>query len=170
LQEDGRRAGVDVKEIRLGESVIPPELLLARQRQQLAEQLKAAFVQEQAAQNQRQQVEAARATADQQGDLVKAQIGVQTAILGRQKREAEGAGEKLYLEQIAAGQAAQTAVLGQDRVFMFNIADKIVALLTAHPDIIANQKWPQFVGGDSLENAAAMLSGALGPRIIPPQR
>jgi len=50
VQEDGRRAGVDVKEIRLGESVIPPELLLARQRQQLAEQLKAAFVQEQAAQ------------------------------------------------------------------------------------------------------------------------
>ena len=37
VQDDGRRAGVDVKEIRLGESVIPPELLLARRRQQLAE-------------------------------------------------------------------------------------------------------------------------------------
>jgi hypothetical protein len=35
-QVDGRRAGVDIKEIRLGESAIPPELLLARQREQLA--------------------------------------------------------------------------------------------------------------------------------------
>jgi hypothetical protein len=159
VQEDGRRAGVDVKEIRLGESVIPPELLLARQRQQLAEQLKAAFVQEQAAQVQRQQVEAARATADQQSDLVKAQISVQTANLGRQRREAEGAGERLYLEQVAAGQQAQTAVLGQDKVFMFNMADKIATVLAANPEILANQRWPLFIGGNSLENAAAILTG-----------
>lgn len=33
VQVDGRRAGVDIKEIRLGESAIPPELLLARQRE-----------------------------------------------------------------------------------------------------------------------------------------
>jgi hypothetical protein len=162
VQEDGRRAGVDVKEIRLGESVIPPELLLARQRQQLAEQLKAAFIQEQAAQGQRQLVEAARATADQQGGLVAAQIGVQTANLGKQKREAEGAGERLYLEQIAAGQKAQTEVLGQEKVFMFNMADKIVTLLTAHPEIIAGQKWPLFIGGSSLENAAGLLTGTQG--------
>ncbi len=160
VQEDGRRAGVDVKEIRLGESVIPPELLLARQRQQLAEQLKAAFVQEQAAQIQRQQVEAARETANQQGDLVKAQIGVQTANLGRQKREAEGAGERLYLEQIASGQKAQTDVLGQEKVFLFNMTDKIVTLLAAHPEILAGQKWPLFIGGNPLENAAALLTGA----------
>ena len=53
-QADGRRAGVDIKEIRLGESAIPPELLLARQREQLAGQLRAAYIQEQIAQEQRQ--------------------------------------------------------------------------------------------------------------------
>ena len=71
---DGRRAGVDIKEIRLGESTIPPELLLARQREQLAGQLRAAYVQEQIAQEQRQKTEQARATADQQRDLVTARL------------------------------------------------------------------------------------------------
>ncbi len=160
VQEDGQRAGVSVKEVRLGESVIPPELLLARQRQQLADQLRQAFVQEQNAQLQRQQVEAARATADQQASLVTSQIDLQKANLKQQQRLAEGQGEKQYLEQIAAGQKAQTAVLGEDRVFMFNMADKIVSLLTAHPDILANQKWPLIVGGTGgLDTAAALISG-----------
>ena len=111
MQIDGRRAGVDVKEIRLGEFVIPPELLLARQREQLAGQLKLAFIQEQTAQEQRQKTEQARATANQQSDLVTAQIGVQTATLLQDKRAAEGRAEKLYLEEQAAGQTAQANVL-----------------------------------------------------------
>jgi len=168
---DGARAGVDIKEIRLGESVIPPELLLARQRQQLADQLRAAFVQEQQAQTQRQEVEKARATADQQGALVTAQIGVQTARLGLEKREAEGTGERKYLEQIALGQQAQTNVLGADKVFLGNTISLVVKLLTDHPEI-ANQKWPLFIGGSSIENVAGMLSqsGLLPqpPRQTPP--
>jgi len=157
VASDGARAGVDVKEIRLGESVIPPELLLARQRQQLADQLRMAFVQEQQAQTQRQEVEKARATADQQGALVTAQIGVQTAQLGQQKREAEGNGERKYLEQIALGQQAQTNVLGAEKVFLGNMVTLVAKLLTDHPEI-ANQKWPLFIGGSSIENVAGMLS------------
>ena len=157
VADDGSKAGVDIKEIRLGESVIPPELLLARQRQQLADQLRAAFVQEKASQTQRQEVERARATADQQASLVTAQIGVQTAQLGQQRRAAEGEGERVYLEQIALGQQAQTNVLGAERVFMGNMIAQIVDMLTKHPEI-ANQKWPLFVGGNSLENVAGMLS------------
>ena len=74
----------------------PPELLLARQREQLAGQLKLAFIQEQTAQEQRQKTEQARATANQQSDLVTAQIGVQTATLLQDKRAAEGRAEKLF--------------------------------------------------------------------------
>jgi hypothetical protein len=85
-QVDGRRAGVDIKEIRLGESAIPPELLLARQREQLAGQLRAAYIQEQSAQEQRQKTEQARATADQQRDIVTAQTAVKTALLAQDRR------------------------------------------------------------------------------------
>jgi len=157
VADDGSKAGIDIKEIRLGESVIPPELLLARQRQQLADQLRAAFVQEKASQTQRQEVEKARATADQQASLVTAQIGVQTAQLGQQRRQAEGEGERAYLEQIALGQQAQTNVLGAEKVFLGNMITQIVDLLTKHPDI-ANQRWPLFIGGNSLENVAGMLT------------
>ena len=115
-QIDGRRAGVDIKEIRLGESAIPPELLLARQREQLAGQLRAAYVQEQIAQEQRQKTEQARSTADQQRDLVTAQISVQTARLAQDRRQAEGHAERLFLEEQAAGQTAQVNVLGKDNV------------------------------------------------------
>ena len=55
---------------------IPPELLVARQRQQLADQLKSTYQRERVAQEQRIAVEKSRSTADQQGELVRAQIAV----------------------------------------------------------------------------------------------
>lgn len=160
VQLDGRRAGVDVKEIRLGDSAIPPELLLARQRQQLAGQLREAFQQETIAQQERQKVAEARANADQQASLVRAQIGVKTADLGRQQRESEGKGESAYLQQIALGQQAQTNILGADKVFMFNIVDKVLAALVQHPEILGSIKLPQyfFMGGDPSTQSAGMLA------------
>jgi hypothetical protein len=136
-QEDGRRAGVDVKEIRLGETAIPPDLLLAHQREQLAGQLKATYIQEQIAQEQRQKTEQARATADQQRDIVSAQTAVQTARLAQEKREAEGHGERLFLEEQAAGQAAQANVLGRDSVFRLQQIKLVLDLLGQHPEL-----WP----------------------------
>ncbi|MBV8428850.1 MAG: hypothetical protein JOZ88_16550, partial [Hyphomicrobiales bacterium] len=143
MQLDGRRAGVDVKEIRLGESVIPPELLLARQREQLAGQLKLAFIQEQTAQEQRQKTEQARATANQQSDLVTAQIGVQTAKLFQDKRAAEGHAERLFLEEQAAGQTAQANVLGKDSVLRLQEIKLVIDLLATHPDILQNLNLPR---------------------------
>ena len=159
-QEDGRRAGVDVKEIRLGESAIPPELLLARRREQLAGQLKAAYIQEQYSQEQRQKTEQARATADQQRDIVTAQVAVQTAKLAQDKREAEGHGERLFLEEQAAGQTAQANVLGKESVLKLQEVKLVLDLLGQHPELVANLKLPQvFVSGGQggLEGAAAVL-------------
>ena len=162
-REDGRRAGVDIKEIRLGESAIPPELLLARQREQLATQLKAAFIQEQAAQTQRQQTEQARATAEQQKELVKAQIAVQTAKLLQERRQAEGHGERLFLEEQAAGQTAQANVLGKDNVLKLQMFEKTLELLAAHPELVSNLTLPKFYvsGAGGLEGAAAIYGGLM---------
>jgi hypothetical protein len=161
---DGRRAGVDIKEIRLGESAIPPELLLARQREQLAGQLRAAYVQEQVAQEQRQKTEQARATADQQRDLVTAEIAVQTARLMQDRRQAEGHAERLFLEEQAAGQTAQAEVLGKDSVLKLQELKLALELLAAHPELISNLKLPQtFVAGGGLEGAAAVVGSFLKP-------
>ena len=70
-----------------GEPAIPPEILIARLRQQLADQLGQAYRRETEAQKQRIETEQARATANEQPRLVEAQIAVQVA----NQREAERA-------------------------------------------------------------------------------
>ncbi len=165
-QVDGRRAGVDIREIRLGESAIPPELLLARQREQLAGQLRAAYIQEQSAQEQRQKTEQARATADQQRDVVTAQISVQTAKLAQDRRQAEGHAERLFLEEQAAGQTAQAEVLGKDNVLKLQELKLVLDLLALHPELVANLKLPQVYvgnGSDGLDGPAAILGSFLKP-------
>ena len=69
--------------MRLGEPAIPPELLVAVRREQLATQLAKAFIQEQAAQEKRVDSEKAKATADQQGNAVS--IGNRRAALGAER-------------------------------------------------------------------------------------
>ena len=165
-QIDGRRAGVGIKEIRLGESAIPPELLLARQREQLAGQLRAAYIQEQTAQEQRQKTEQARATADQQRDIVTAETAVKVAQLAQDRRQAEGHAERLYLEEQAAGQTAQAEVLGKDSVLKLQQLKLMLDLLGAHPELVANLKLPQvYVGGagGALDGPAAILGSFLRP-------
>jgi hypothetical protein len=165
-QVDGRRAGVDIKEIRLGESAIPPELLLARQREQLAGQLRAAYIQEQTAQEQRQKTEQARATADQQRDIVTAETAVKVAQLAQDRRQAEGHAERLYLEEQAAGQTAQAEVLGKDSVLKLQQLKLMLDLLAAHPELVANLRLPQvYVGGagGALDGPAAILGSFLRP-------
>ena len=50
IKIEGRKAGVEIKEIRLGEPSIPPELLLSRLRVQFADQLSQAYERETQAQ------------------------------------------------------------------------------------------------------------------------
>ena len=70
LEPEGEKVGITIKEIRLGEPYIPPELLVAAQRENLANQLRQTYAKEQEAQKQRISVERERATADQQTTLV----------------------------------------------------------------------------------------------------
>ena len=112
IRPEADKSCVTIREVRLGEPAIPPELLVAVRREQLATQLSLAFIQEKMAQDQRITSEKAKKTADQQGTLVTAEIGVQASLQNAEAAKNEGQGERDKLEAIAAGQKAQMEVLG----------------------------------------------------------
>ncbi len=180
---EGLKAGVDIKEIRLGEAVIPPELLLAARRKRLAEELQLAFEEEKAAQTARISTEQAKATADQQDELVKAQIELQKSEQSMKARRNEGQGERDKLALIAEGQRNQVEVLGQDRVVDLRkfelLTERALGFLENHPDVLstalanAHKLVPERVvtlgegSASGLSGAAAIfgeLFGSPGPR------
>jgi L-amino acid N-acyltransferase YncA len=77
---------------------------VAVRREQLATQLAKAFTQEQSAQAQRVMLEKAKATADQQGEFVRAEIEVQRSVQLAQAARNSGLGERDKLEAIAEDQ------------------------------------------------------------------
>ena len=165
IKQEARKAGVEIKEIRLGEPAIPPEILIARLRQQLADQLAEAYKRETEAQKTRIETEQARATANEQPRLVEAQIAVQVANQREAERAALGRAERQFLEEIAKGQLAQANVLGQDRVAMLQALEKVLASLERQPSLVElmGKLVPNtIVTGSGLEGAAAILGDALG--------
>jgi hypothetical protein len=167
IRPEGLRAGIVIKEVKFGDVALPPELLVSRLRQQLADQLQLTYQQEQKAQTQRIETEKARATAEQQHQLVEAVIGVQVAEQNKNSAKLRGEGQKLELEEIAQGQRAQADVLGQDRVLTINILQQLLRAVEEKPEIVAliGKLVPQTVvstggQGTGLDSAAAIL-GAL---------
>ncbi|HSG94762.1 MAG TPA: SPFH domain-containing protein [Afifellaceae bacterium] len=166
VKTEGRKAGVDIREIRLGEPAIPPELLVSRLRQQLADQLSKAYARETAAQEQRIETEQARATANEQPRLVQAQIAVKVANQREEERAALGRAERQYLEELARGQLAQAEVLGKDRVALLQALEKLLVSLERKPELVAlvGKLVPNtVVGGSSgLAGAAAIFGQNFG--------
>ena len=181
IQIEGLKAGVEIKEIRLGFPAVPPELLVARRREQLAQQLKLAFMQEKQAQNERIKTEQAKATAEKQPALVEAEIEVRRSKEFAKARKNEGQGEKDKLELIAKGQARQVSVLGQEKVVelrKYEITLKqLMDFLNAHPEVLttaisnAHKFVPDRVftlggegGGNGLAGALGVLGDFMGPQ------
>lgn len=168
IKREGRKAGVEIQEIRLGEPAIPPELLVSRLREQLAEQLMRAYERETTAQSKRIETEQARSTANEQPRLVESQIAVQVATQREKERATLGRAERQFLEELARGQQAQAQVLGQDRVAVLQALEKVLATLEKKPELatLVGRLVPQIVvgsgGGDGLAGAAAILSGVIG--------
>ncbi len=165
IKVEGLKAGVDIKEIRLGEPAIPPELLVSRLRVQLADQLSRAYERETAAQSKRIETEQARATANEQPRLVQAQIAVQVANQREEERAALGRAERQYLEELARGQMAQANVLGQDRVAILQGLEKVLNSLERRPELvqIVGKLVPNTVVGSDgvgLAGAAAIFGSA----------
>jgi hypothetical protein len=167
IRPEGLRAGIVIKEVKFGDPALPPELLVSRLRQQLADQLQVTYQQEQKAQTQRIETEKARATAEQQHQLVEALIGVQVAEQNKNAAKLRGEGQKLELEEVAQGQRAQADVLGQDRVLTITLVQQLLKAVQEKPEIVSlvGRLVPQTVvstggQGTGVDSAAAIL-GAL---------
>lgn len=164
------KAGVTLKEIRMGDPIIPPELLVARQREQLASQLEATYRQEKQSQETRIETEKARAQADEQARLVKADINVQVAERTKEQLHLEGQGEKLRLQEIAEGQKAQANVLGEENAMQLAMTKLVVEAALENPAIV---KFPMVYSqgnGGSLDSAAAILGISNLNRLANPQQ
>jgi hypothetical protein len=179
FRPEGLKSCVTIREVRLGEPAIPPELLVAVRREQLATQLAKAFIQEKQAQEKRVDSEKAKATADQQPTLVAAEIEVQRSSQLKQAQLNTGVGERDKLSAIAEGQRKQMEVLGVEatvRLRQFELAlDRIFGFADSHPNVIttalsnAHKFVPERVTtvgggaqGGSLMGAAAILGDFLG--------
>jgi len=149
-------AGVTVLSVHLGEPAIPPELLMAGQRKQIADQLALTYAAEKKAQKLRVSVAREKATANQQSTLVAAEIAKKAAVQLKEKRRLEGEGEKLYLTQLAQGEEARANVLGKENVTLL----KQLEIVAEHPELV---KVPHINvetgGGSSLEGMAAIFGG-----------
>lgn len=164
LIPEARNAGVSIREVRFGDPALPPELLLARKREQLAQQMIATFQKEQQAQEERIRTEKARATAEQQPELVRAEIQVEVAKQDRTAAQLRGEGEKLRLQEIAAGQQAQASVLGRELTYQLAMVKEVLAFIAANPEAV---KVPSVLveggeGGGASLPAAAAIFGFLG--------
>src|SRR5215475_10139377 len=137
IRPEAQKSCVTIREVRLGEPAIPPELLVAVRREQLATQLARAFTQEQSAQAQRVTSEKAKATADQQSELVRAEIEVQRSVQLAQAARNSGEGERDKLAAIAEGQKKQMEVLGLDATVKLRQFELILQFASQHPDVVA---------------------------------
>jgi hypothetical protein len=166
IKPEGLKAGVVIKEIRFGDPAIPPELLVSRLRQQLATQLQETFRQERVAQSERIARERERATATQQPEFVRAEIGVKVAEKNKEAAQLRGEGQKLELMEVALGQKAQVQVLGEDKVLMITLVKEILRTLEAKPELVGliSRLVPNTIvtgaGSFDLSAAAAVLRGS----------
>lgn len=129
MQAYGQAVGIAIRAVRFGDPAIPPELLVVQQRQHLAEQLHATYRKEQVTQQTRIEVEKARAMADQQPDLVRAEFAVTIAELTKQAAQKQGEGEKLRLAEVAE-------VLGQAQVLQLTMLKEILAAAKENPAMV----------------------------------
>lgn len=136
IRPEAEKSCVTIREVRLGQPVMPPELLLPGKRTQLATQLAETYKQEQLAQEQRSLSEKARATADQQTTLVTAEISVQASVQNAIASENIGIGQQKQLEAIAIGQQAQKDVLGPDATVQLRMFESALDFLKDNPEVL----------------------------------
>src|SRR5258708_8738763 len=172
IRPEAQKSCITIREVRLGEPAIPPDLLVAVRREQLATQLAKAFIQERAAQEKRIDSEKAKEPANQQSKLVESEINVQRSVQNAQAARNEGQGERDKLSLISEGQQKQVGVLGPESTVKLRqfelMLDTIAKFANAHPEVftaaLANaQKFvPNVQVGAGGEGVAGMLMAILG--------
>jgi hypothetical protein len=175
IRPEAQKSCVTIREVRLGEPAIPPELLVAVRREQLATQLARAFIQERAAQEKRVDSEKAKATADQQSKLVESEINVQRSLQNAHAARNEGQGERDKLTFISEGQQKQVGVLGPEATVKLRqfelMLDTIAKFANAHPEVFtaaltnAQKFVPNVQVGAGGEGVAGLLTAILGQNL-----
>jgi hypothetical protein len=178
IRPEAQKSCVTIREVRLGEPAIPPELLVAVRREQLATQLARAFIQERAAQEKRVDSEKAKATADQQSKLVESEINVQRSLQNAHAARNEGQGERDKLTFISEGQQKQVGVLGPEATVKLRqfelMLDTIAKFANAHPEVFtaaltnAQKFVPNVQVGAGGEGVAGLLTAILGQNLAQP--
>ena len=136
LNADTLRVHIHITQVQIGEAGVPPELLLPKRLQEIAQQMITAYQTQQQAQQQRQQMEQASATANGQKIVVDATLQLQASALDKQKLQNEGEGQELQMEAVAKGQKAQLGVLGENAVFQLALVDKLIQALSTNPQLL----------------------------------
>ncbi len=169
------RAGVILKEVQMGHAELPTGLLATRQREQLADQQRKTFIEEEKAQVQRQSLEAAEELANMQDQIVQAKQAEQIAKDKARAAKNEGEGERDKLKEIAKGERARVNTLGVEATlelakekqrldFQLIQFEMLMATLAKNPDLVkvplvdASSKG----GAAGQEGAAAVLGTMLG--------
>jgi hypothetical protein len=117
-----------VKEFKMNNVYIKPELLVPDKRKQLAIKMKDTYEQEKLAYDEKIKTEKAREEAKQQGVLVKAKIAYQSAEQYKKASQQEGIGKKLKMIEIAKGQERLRDVFGVDKAFALEIVKNLKEL------------------------------------------
>lgn len=120
---DGSR--LTVKEFKMNNVYIKPELLVPDKRKQLAIKMESTYKQEQLAYSEKVKTEKAREEAAQQGELVKAKIAKQAAAEYKEAEYLKGQGTKLRMIEEASGQQALMDVLGAEKAYGLQMVERL---------------------------------------------
>lgn len=149
---DGSR--LTVKEFKMNDVYIKPELLVPDKREQLAKKMETTYKQEQKAYTEKIKTEKAREEAEQQGVLVEAKIAKQAAAEFKEAEYLRGQGTKLRMIEESAGQEALMSVLGPEKTYGLEMAK----IIRDYPD--ASFQVPLFYsgGGNGANDAYAAVT------------
>jgi regulator of protease activity HflC (stomatin/prohibitin superfamily) len=172
-REEMEHYHVECVRVLISQIILPTELMEIQTRRVIAAQQQAMFIEQQRSEQQRIATENTRAQADQQVNLVTAQIGVQIAEQTRQRTviEAEGRARAVELEGAAEGSKIlaignataeaydrQQDAIGQANLFGIEVSKAIAAAgLKITPDIVVGGG----AGGDGANIFAAFLAQML---------
>ncbi|MEO8540429.1 MAG: SPFH domain-containing protein [bacterium] len=174
-REELEKYHVECVSVLISQIVLPQELMSIQTRRVIAAQQQEMFIEQQKAEQERIGTENTRAQADQQINLVSAQIGVQVADQTRQKTiiEATGRARAIELEGAAEGSKIlavgsataeayekQVAAVGQGNLAGIEVAKTIAAAgLKITPDILV-------AGGDGEGGGGANIFSAFIAQLL----
>jgi len=158
---EARKAGISVKDLRITHISIPPALLVPKKRTQLATQMLETYKQEKSSYDEQVKSNKVKALAEQQAELVMAQIEKEKAKEFKEMQRLKGEGVRLFLEEKAKGQKAIADVLGTDKAYELQVIDKIAQMLRENPNL-ATTPMVYSVGGSNgagvSDSAASILA------------